>query len=92
MLQQHFIYLVDGRSQARSQQALQDEEQQTELDVRHVVSPHLFHIPEISGLLVPSARLSADTPEGYWQLYLQWVDGKREFTELEQYLTLPSED
>ena len=96
------IYPAIDKEQARktilsevgriSQQTTQEEDQQTELDVRHVVSPHLFHIPEISGLLVPSARLSAGVPEGYWQLYLQWVDGKREYVELEQYLTLTNDD
>ena len=30
-----------------SQQTMQNQEQQTELDVRHVVSPHLFHLPRV---------------------------------------------
>jgi hypothetical protein len=75
-----------------TQQTTQGQEQQAELDVRHVVSPHLFHVPGVSGLLVPMARLSSGVPQGYWRLYLQWADGKRESVELEQYLTLPNDE
>lgn len=75
-----------------SQQTTQDPEQQTELDVRHVVRPHLFHMSGVSGLLVPKARLSDGVPQGYWRLYLQWADGKRESVELEQNLTLPNDE
>ncbi len=68
------------------------QEAEMELDVQRVVRPHLFHTPEVSGLLVPVARLSSRGPEGHWKLYVQWADGKRNCLDLERYLTLPNNE
>jgi len=63
-----------------------------DLDELRVVRPHLFYAPEVSGLLVPSIRLSGGTPQGRWLLYVQWAGGKRECRELEQSLTLSNNE
>ena len=68
------------------------EQAATEVKAMRIVRPHLFHIPEVSGLLVPTIRLSGGKPQGQWLLYIQWADGKRECRELEQYLTLPNNE
>lgn len=63
-----------------------------ELDTSRIVRPHLFHIPEVSGLLVPTTRLSGGVLSGNWLLCIQWADGRRECRDLEQYLILPNEE
>lgn len=58
-----------------------------ELDVSRIVRPHLFHVPEVSGLLVPVAQARGDgRPEGRWLLCVQWTDGRRECLDLPDYL------
>ena len=58
-----------------------------ELDVSRIVRPHLFHVPEVSGLLIPVARARGnERPEGGWLLCLQWTDGRRECVDLGDYL------
>lgn len=60
-----------------------------ELDVSQIVRPHLFHVPEVSGMLVPVARARGkERPEGKWRLCLQWADGRRECVDLDDYLDL----
>lgn len=62
-------------------------EPSAELDVSRIVRPHLFHVPEVSGLLVPSAQARGNRPpEGRWLLCLQWADGRRECIDLPDYL------
>ncbi len=63
-----------------------------ELDVSRIVRPHLFHVPEVSGLLVPVATIRDGRPVGSWQLLVQWASGKRECRELEEHLILPNGD
>ena len=59
----------------------------TELNVNRIVRPHLFHLPEVSGLLVPvtPTRGRGDI-EGTWLLFIQWAEGKRQCIELVDYL------
>ncbi len=65
----------------------QHSEPTTELGVSRIVRPHLFHLPEVSGLLVPVARARGKgRPEGKWLLCLQWADGRRECVDLEDRL------
>jgi hypothetical protein len=64
----------------------------TEVEAMRVVRPHLFHLPQVSGLLVPVVRPSDSGPKGHWLLHIQWADGKRECRDLEQYLTLPDNE
>lgn len=59
-----------------------------ELDVNRIVRPHLFHVPEVSGLLIPVAQVQANRVGGKWRLYLQWADGRRECIDLPDYLDL----
>lgn len=42
-----------------------------------VVRPELFHLPEVSGILVPSITIEEGRPAGQWHLYLRWHDGGR---------------
>jgi hypothetical protein len=59
----------------------------TELDISRIVRPHLFHVPEASGLLIPVAQSRGnERPEGKWLLCIQWADGRRECVDLEDYL------
>jgi len=58
-----------------------------ELDVSRIVRPHLFHVPEVSGLLIPVAQARGkERPEGRWLLCIQWADGRRECIDLDDYL------
>lgn len=57
-----------------------------ELDVSRIVRPHLFHVPEVSGLLIPIAKAQGNRIEGTWLLCLQWADGRRESLDLADYL------
>ena len=71
----------------RATQASQDpSEPTTELDVSRIVRPHLFHVPEVSGLLVPVAKAHGNRIAGAWLLCLQWADGRRESVDLGDYL------
>jgi hypothetical protein len=68
-------------------------EPSAELDVSRIVRPHLFHVPEVSGMLVPVARARGkERPEGKWLLCLQWADGRREFVDLADYLDLGDDE
>ena len=66
-----------------------DAQQATDMEVTRIARPHLFHEPEVSGLLVPVVRVSNGEPKGCWSLCVQWADGKKECRDLEQYITLP---
>lgn len=60
-----------------------------ELDISRIVRPHLFHVPEVSGMLMPVARARGkERPEGNWLLCLQWADGRRDCVDLADYLDL----
>lgn len=60
-----------------------------ELDVSRIVRPHLFHVPEVSGLLVPVAQVHNNSRvQGIWLLCLQWADGRRECVDLVDFLDL----
>ncbi|MHC4866855.1 MAG: hypothetical protein ACYTEX_22485, partial [Planctomycetota bacterium] len=64
-----------------------------ELDVQRIVRPHLFHVPEASGLIVPIAELTTNHQiEGKWVLFVQWASGKRERRDFAGYLELGSND
>jgi hypothetical protein len=64
-------------------------EPSTELDVSRIARPHLFHVPEVSGLLIPVAHARGnERPQGKWLLCVQWADGRRECIDLEDYLDL----
>ncbi len=64
-------------------------EPSAELDVSRIVRPHLFHVPEVSGLLIPVARVRGnERPEGGWLLCVQWAGGRRECMDLGDYLDL----
>lgn len=53
-----------------------------ELDISRVVRPELFITADVSGLVVPVARLYDGKPAARWHLYLRWADGRRECREL----------
>lgn len=58
-----------------------------ELNVSRIVRPHLFHVPEVSGMLVPVTQArSGGCIEGKWLLIVQRADGRRECVDLENYL------
>jgi len=58
-----------------------------ELDISRIVRPHLFHLPEVSGLLVPVVQMQGNSRiEGRWLLCVQWAGGKRECIDLGDYL------
>lgn len=54
-----------------------------------VVRPHLFHLPEVSGCLVPVTRISGHSPVGEWIQHLHWADGRREVQPVQSHLVLP---
>jgi len=58
----------------------------TELNVSRIVRPHLFHVREASGLLVPVAQITGRNVAGRWLLFVQWADGKRECLDVVDYL------
>ena len=49
-----------------------------EVNFKHVVRPHLFHVPEVSGITVPVRTMEEGKLHGQWKIYLRWQDGKRE--------------
>lgn len=64
-----------------------------ELDVSRIVRPHLFHVPEASGLLIPVVQARGnERPEGKWLLCVQWADGRRECVDLGDYLDLGGDE
>ncbi len=67
-------------------------EQNEEVETSRIVRPHLFHMPEVSGLLIPVTKIFDGRPKGFWSLYVQWADGTRECKDLEQYITLPNDE
>jgi hypothetical protein len=60
-----------------------------ELNVSQIVRPDLFHIEEVSGILIPTAVATGDRPAGRWQNYLQWRDGTRERRDLQESIEIP---
>lgn len=61
-----------------------------ELDVSYIVRPHLFHVPQVSGILVPIAQFTnSNQLDSKWLLHIQWADGQRESIDLVEYLELP---
>jgi len=77
---------VDRISQQEPESASRENE---ELDVSRIVRPHLFHVPEVSGLLIPVAQLTNGSKvEGKWLLFIQWSNGKRQCVNLVDYLEL----
>ena len=60
-----------------------------EVDVSRIVRPHLFHLPEISGLLTWRSVLQAGRPVGQWVLCVQWQDGRRQSLDLAPNLEMP---
>ena len=56
----------------------QEPDQSEELDSPSIVRPHLFHTPDVSGLLVRVTRIIGNTPQADWLLCTQWSDGRRE--------------
>jgi hypothetical protein len=68
-----------------------DSETIEELDVGRIVRPHLFHVPEVSGLLIPVVEVQGNNQVvGKWVLFMQWSDGKRQCTDLADYIELDS--
>ncbi|MFC1636133.1 hypothetical protein ACFL5Z_14955 [Planctomycetota bacterium] len=63
-----------------------------ELDNSRVVRPHLFHTPEVSGILVPVTKLSGSIPTGNWLMCTQRIDGTRECQNPERYLNLQNDE
>jgi len=64
-----------------------------ELDVSRIVRPHLFHVPEVSGLLIPVAQVENNSRvQGKWLLCLQWADGRRECIDLVDFLDLGGDE
>jgi len=62
----------------------------SELDVSRIVRPELFHTPELSGVVIPSVRLSGGKPRGEWQLFLcRHTDRRREKRPLDTRIELP---
>lgn len=83
-VQQHMLDEAYRASQGTSQH---HSKPPAELDVSRIVRPHLFHLPEVSGLLVPVAQSRGnERPEGKWLLCIQWADGRRECMDLADYL------
>lgn len=60
-----------------------------ELDISRIVRPELFFVPEISGMAVPVVLDACGKPAAHWHLYLRWVDGRREFRDLNHSIDLP---
>jgi len=75
--------------QVLQQEKTSDAHQTTDLEVTRIARPHLFHEPEVSGLLVPVVRVSNGEPKGCWSLCVKWADCKTECRDLEQHLNLP---
>jgi len=68
-----------------------DSEGTEELDVSRIVRPHLFHVPEVSGLLIPVVEVQGGNQVvGKWLLFIQWSGGKRQYTDLADYIELDS--
>ncbi len=75
----------------RAAQAANQSHQQppTELDISRIVRPHLFHVSEVSGLLIPVAQVQNNSRvQGKWMLCLQRADGRRECVDLVDSLDL----
>jgi len=82
-------FMLDEVYRAHQAESQCHSEPPVELDIRRIVRPHLFHVPEVSGLLVPVAQTRGrDGIEGKWLLYVQWADGKREYCDLGDCLDL----
>ena len=60
-----------------------------ELAVARIVRPHLFHVAEVSGVVVPIMLACGDEVAGQRRLYLRWKDGRREYREFTSKLELP---
>ncbi|MHC4063185.1 MAG: hypothetical protein ACYSUI_01590 [Planctomycetota bacterium] len=61
-----------------------------EVHVNRIVKPHLFHVPEVSGLVVPTVTASDGQLKVQMRLYLQCRDGRREWRPMAGKLDLPS--
>ena len=53
-----------------------------------IVRPELFHLPELSGILIPEVVDQDGKLQGEWSLYIRWKDGRRESRRLESFLEL----
>jgi hypothetical protein len=70
-----------------------DSEGSEALDVSRIARPHLFHIPEVSGLLIPVVEVQGGNQVvGKWLLFMQWSGGKRQCTDLADYIELDSSE
>lgn len=63
------------------------------VDFSRVVRPELFHLPEVSGILVPNTVWNTTHGEealrGRWELLLRWADGRRERVLFKDTLEMP---
>jgi len=81
--------MLEEVKKASAEKVKPDSESPTELDISRIVRPSLFHVPEVSGLLIPVARLNEENEvEGGWMLCIQWADGRRQYLNLGEYLEL----
>jgi hypothetical protein len=68
------------------------EEDVPELDTRRIVRPERFITQQVSGLAVPTARLTGGGPKGQYNLYQRdHKDGRRRSLRLPSAIDLPSE-
>ena len=71
------------------QESESDSQRNEELDVSRIVRPHLFHVREVSGLLIPVVEVQGGNQVvGKWLLFLQWSGGEREYADLADYIEL----
>ncbi|UCG48180.1 MAG: hypothetical protein JSU94_00070, partial [Phycisphaerales bacterium] len=75
------------------QEARPSSESTGELDVSRIARPHLFHVPEVSGLLIPIVEVQGGNQVvGKWVLFMQWSGGERKCADLADYLDLDNGD
>lgn len=79
--------MLDEAGRASKERPESHSEPSAELDVTRVVPPHLFHVPEASGLLIPVVQLTdKGHVAGKWRLFIHWADDKRGWVDMVEYL------
>jgi hypothetical protein len=62
----------------------------SEVDIRRVVRPELFHTAELSGITIPVVNAIDGKLIPRWRTYVRWADGRREVIDRPEMITLPS--
>lgn len=61
-------------------------------DVIRLTRPNLFHLPEVSGIMIPEKEIKKNEVVGSWKLYVNYKDAGRRVLDLAGHKHIPLQD